>query len=240
MKKVLTIHPEPFLKERQWTQEELPVLFMTLSLPSCRSILPDARLRRINRCYEHFARCYESYCEAFLLPAATAAFRAAIAAGRPFHPWQAELRYRTTLQTSRIWCVLLESEESTESGLCHRLRSDTWDLRDGYLLRLADFFPKDPLPLRRIRRLARQEFSTAAEQGAALHPDWRRRLRTAAKQDHFYLTEEGLSFYYPQFALGGASLGIPTVSLPWSEDGPVLPEGFSPAALDKSASSVLS
>ncbi len=239
MKKPLELHPEPLLKERQWTEDGLPVLSMTLSLPSCRALLPDARLRRINRCYAHFARCYESYCENFLLPIAAQAFRAAAAAGRPFCPRQAVLRYRTALQTPLLWSVLLEAEESGEACVFRRLRSDTWSLADGYLLRLADFFPEDPHPLRRIRRLAMQEFS-ARQQDGAFPADWRRRLRTAAKQDNFYLTEEGLCFYYPQFTLGAGACGIPTLCLPWSEGGPVPPEGISPTALDKSVPAVLS
>lgn len=237
----LVIHPEPLLKQRQWTQDDIPVLSMTLSLPVCHALVPDTRLRRINRCYMHFARCYENYCETFLLPAAREAFRSAAAVSRPFQPWQAELQFRTTLQSKTVWSLLLEAEESSENGTYRRLRADTWDLRDGYLLTLSDFFPGDPLPLRRIRRIARRELSAAAQQEAALHPDWRFRLRSAAKRENFYLTEDGLRFYYPQFALGGTSLGVPTVLLPWSDAGPVPPAGFSPAdTLDKSESEDLS
>lgn len=239
MKKPLQLRLEPLLRERQWTQDGLPVLTMSLSLPSCRSTLSDARLRRINRCYEHFARCYESYCESFLLPAATEAFRISAAASRPFSPWQAILQYRTTLETPSVRSVLLEAEESSETGLCRRLRADTWDLQTGYFMNLSDFFPAEPHPLRLIRRLALREFSSL-QQDASLSPDWRRRIRITAKADNFYLTAEGLCFYYPQFALGGRSLGTPSLCLPWCETGPVPPADFSPAALDKSAPAVLS
>ncbi len=240
MRKPADLHLLPLERQRQWARDGIPVLSMSLILPACQPA-SDPRLRRIKRCYEHFAHCYESYCEAFLLPGAAEAFRMAAAQSRPFTPWQAEVRYRTTLLTETVWSLLLEAVESGEGGPCRRVRADTWDLRDGYPLSLCDFFPGEPLPLRRIRRIAHREFAALAEQGAPLRPDWNFRLRTAAKRDHFYLCHEGLCFYYPEFSLGSAALGMPTVLLPWSAAGPVPPAGVSPAdTLDKGEPEVLS
>lgn len=231
---------EALLRQRQWTEDGIPVLTLSLSLPFCRTVLPDRRLRRMNRCFENFARCYERYCERFLLPQAKAAFREAAGQSRPFCPWQAEARYHTALQSPSVWSLVIETEERCETGIFLRRRGDSWDLCDGYPLSLSDFFPGEPFPLRRIRRSVREELSAKTE-GALLRPDWKTRLRTAAKRENFYLTEAGLCFFYPQFALGNASLGIPTFLLPWDGAGPVPPAGLSSAAaLDKSESSVLS
>lgn len=231
------LSPQPLIRERQWTQDGFPVLTLRLSLPHSGGTA--RRLRRIDRCYLRFARCYESYCARFLLPPATAAFHAAVAAHRPFDPWAAEAGYRLTLLTPELLSLTLELREPEADGtrLCRR-RGDTWDLRDGYPLALGDFFPRDPLPLRRLRRLAREELP---HRGGTLRPDWRLRLHTAGGA-HFYLTEAGLAFFYPMYALGDAALGIPEFLLPWEDtEGLSLPEGISSLrALDKGDAAALS
>ena len=42
-------------------------------------------------------------------------------------------------------------------------------------------------------------------------------LRRRFHPDHYYLTEHGLSFFYPMYALGPAAEGIPVFSLPYGD-----------------------
>lgn len=237
MKNTPDLSLRPLSRERQWTQDGFPVLTLHMMLPAFSG--RDTHLRRMERCYARFARSYERYCERFLLPSAADAFRAATAANRPFASWTVSVACRVTLQTPELLSLTLEMREPDAAAPFLRRRGDTWDLRDGYPLSLSDFFPQDAHPLRRLRRVIRAEL-LAAER--PLRPDWKRRLRTAAKREHFYLTESGLVFFYPMYALGGAELGIPEFLLPWdTETGPVLPDGLSlPAALDKGECEVLS
>lgn len=229
--------PQPLQRERQWTQEGIPLLSLRLTLPGGGG--QDPRIRRIDRCYARFARNYERYCARFLLPMAAAAFRDAAERNRPFSPWVVTAAHRVTLLTPELLSLTLELTEPDAAAPLLRRRGDTWDLRDGYPLALHDFFPPDALPLRRLRRLARRELPQC---GASLRPDWRLRLRTAASREHFYLTAEGLTFFYPMYALGGAELGIPEFFLPWdAAQGPALPAGFSfPPPLDKGGEAALS
>lgn len=223
------LSPQPSARQRQWCVDGFPVLTLRLSLPSFAG--DDRRLRRIERCYARFGRCYERYCARFLLPRAAEAFHLAAAANRPFAPWEAEGSFRVTLQTPQLLSLTLDTVEPDCEAALRRRRSDTWDLRDGLPLALSDFFPGEPFPLRRPRAAARAALATRVGE---LRPDWRLRLRTAAKGEHFYLTAEGLVFFYPMYALGGAALGIPEFLLPWgAQSGPALPAGCSLPPLDK-------
>lgn len=220
---------QPLTRQRQWLVDGFPVLTLRLSLPAFAG--DDRRLRRIDRCYARFGHCYESYCARFLLPRAAEAFRLAVAANRPFAPWEAEGSFRVTLQTPQLLSLTLDTAEPGCEAVFRRRRGDSWDLRDGLPLALSDFFPGEPFPLRRLRAAARTALTA---RGGELRPDWRLRLGTAAKREHFYLTAEGLVFFYPMYALGGAELGIPEFLLPWAgPGGPALPAGCSLPPLDK-------
>lgn len=228
----LTLRP----LERQWLVDGFPVLTLRMTLPAFDR--HDTRLRRVERCYARFARSYGRYCERFLLPSAADAFRTATAANRPFAPREVCVRCRVTLQTPELLSLTLEMREPDAAAPFLRRRGDTWDLRDGYPLSLSDLFPQEAHPLRRLRRAVRAELLDTER---SLRPDWKRRLRTAAKSEHFYLTAAGLVFFYPMYALGGAELGIPEFLFPWAENGPVPPAGLSlPQALDKSLGAALS
>lgn len=223
------LSPQLSVRQRQWCVDGFPVLTLRLSLPSFAG--DDRRLRRIERCYARFGRCYERYCARFLLPRAAEAFRLAAAANRPFALWEAEGSFRVTLLTPQLLSLTLDTAEPDFEAAFRRRRGDTWDLRDGLPLALSDFFPDDPFPLRRGRAAARAALTDQIDE---LRPDWRLRLRTAAKGEHFYLTAEGLVFFYPMYALGGAALGIPEFLLPWGDGGaPVLSAGCCLPPLDK-------
>ncbi|MGM9662775.1 MAG: RsiV family protein [Oscillospiraceae bacterium] len=228
---------KPLEIQRRWDWEDIPVLVMTLSLPGCGSPAPDRRVRRMDRYYRAFGRCYERYCQRFLYPPAAEAFQAARAQSRPFTPWTAEVRCRTTLRSETLWSVALETEERDQAGRALRRRCcDSWDLRCGYLLALGELFEGEPFFRRGLIKRAQAELMERQERDGPLREDWKKRLRTELSSEHFYLTEEGLVFYYPMYALGPEALGLPSFFLPWdAEKGPRLPAGLSAAdTLDKS------
>ncbi|MGM9618896.1 MAG: RsiV family protein [Oscillospiraceae bacterium] len=234
------LRPKPREVERRWTWEDIPVLVMTLSLPGFEAALPDRRVRRMDRYYRAFERSYARYCQRFLYPPAAEAFRAAQAQSRPFSPWTADVRCRTTLRSGTLWSLALESEERDQAGRCllRRRCCDSWDLLGGYPLSLAALFEGEPFFRRTLMKHARTELLARQERGERFREDWKKRLRTEFSSEHFYLTEEGLVFYYPMYALGPETLGLPSFFLPWdAEKGPRLPAGLSAGgSLDKARS----
>lgn len=213
MRSPAKIQLQPLVRERQWCRDDIPVLELKLSVPHCVAI--DGRNRRINRYYESFARSCEQYARRFLLPAAEDDFTAAVSENRPVPLWYFHIAFSTHLLCDTLWSLSIETEESTFTVPYRRRYADTWDLTSGYPLSLSDLFPSEPLHRRRLREHARKELRQRQAQGIALHESWQRRLSSAWNRENFYLTEEGLHWFYPMYALGGEELGFPDFFLPW-------------------------
>ena len=77
---------------------------------------------------------------------------------------------------------------------------------------------------RRLLTLAAQEIQRQETAGYARYLDgWLRRLRQQFNPMRFYLTPEGLAFFYPMYAIAPAMEGIPVFTLPYGQGGPALP-----------------
>ena len=218
MKEHLTQLPtEPFTTEREWAVDGIPVLSASISLP--RPIHVNSRTaRRIHRYYRLQCRAYLRYCESWLLPQATAEYHAALDTSRPLPSVRAQLEYRVTWQQDGLWSLYTQSCESGLPGQPRLLtrRGDTWDLAAGYPVPLQDFFTGSGWKKELIRfaeaSIQRQESAGAA----SYHEGWRRALRRRFNPQNYYLTEDGLTFFYPMCAIATASMGIPAFTLPYS------------------------
>ena len=104
------LETKPFPLEREWTVEGVPVLRLTGTLPQPVG-KPSRLTRRIQRFYQHQARCYLRYCQRFLLPLAEEAHRAALAASTPLPLCTAQLRYEVTCNQGGVWSLYTESRE---------------------------------------------------------------------------------------------------------------------------------
>ena len=75
------------------------------------------------------------------------------------------------------------------------------------------------------KRVAEKEISSAEEEarrreraGAGRwREDWRRELRRRFNPQNFYLTEAGLAYFWPMYAIAPASEGVPVFVLPYGE-----------------------
>ena len=214
------LHTEPFAAEREWTVEGIPVLTASVTLPRPEP-LSDKVSRRIHRYYQLQCRAYLRYCERWLLPQAEAEYRAALAASAPLPCFRAELGYRVTYNEGGLWSLYTQSREVTLPGqaLVTR-RGDTWDLAAGYPVPLSGFFPPRSPWKRRLLDLAAAEIQRQEKAGVARYHDaWRRELRRHFNAQNFYLTTEGLSFFFPMYAIAPAAEGIPAFTLPYGKAG---------------------
>lgn len=220
------LHTESFTAEREWTVEGIPVLYASISLPQ-----PEPRRdkvsRRIYRYYQLQCRAFLRYCESWLLPQAAAEYHAALAASVPLPEFRAELEYHVTYQESGLWSVFTQTRERTGTGpaLLTR-RGDTWDLTVGYPVPIQDFFPPGTPWKKRLLTLAASEIERRERAGVShWHEGWRKEMRRHFNPQNYYLTEEGLTFFYPMYAIAPAFEGIPTFVLPYREGDFTLPNG---------------
>ncbi|WP_455583036.1 RsiV family protein [Dysosmobacter sp.] len=218
------LHTQPFAAEREWEVEGIPVLAAAISLPEPVGA-GSALTRRIRRYYQLQCRAFLRYCEHWLLPQAAAEYRAALETSRPLPCFRAELGYRVTYNEGGLWSLYTQSRETGPPGrwLLQR-RGDTWDLAAGYPVALSSFFPaghgwKKTLLSAAAEEILRQEAAGIAQ----YHDTWRQDLRRRFNAQNYYLSQEGLSFFYPMFSIAPAAEGVPVFTLPYAAQGPALP-----------------
>jgi hypothetical protein len=217
MRQSLTqLHTEPFAAEREWTVDGIPVLSAAVSLPQPVPAA-DKVSRRIHRYYQLQARSFLRYCDRWLFPQAVAEYRAALASSAPLPSLKAELSYRVTYNNDGFWSLYTQSRESGLPGpaLLTRL-GDTWDLSSGYPVPLSSFFPSKSSWKRQLLHQAEAEIIRQEKAGVSrYHESWRRELRRRFNPRHFYLSEEGIVWFYSMYAIAPAAEGIPSFVLPF-------------------------
>lgn len=216
MKTCLTeLRTESFATEREWTVEGIPVLTAAVELPQPQGA--DAVSRRIRRYYQSQCNAFLRYCERWLFPQAEAEYRAALAASAPLPCFRAELGYRVTYNSGGLWSLYTQSREVTGHTLLTR-RGDTWDLSAGYPVPLSAFFPARSPWRRQLLALAAEDIQRQERAGIARYdPEWRKKLRRRFNSRNYYLTEEGLTYFFPMYAIAPAAEAIPAFTLPYGQ-----------------------
>lgn len=216
------LETKEFTTERVWTVEDIPVLQASVTLPEPVQA-EDGCTRRIRRFYHLQRRAFLRYCNLWLYPQAVAEYQDALAASRALPLFQAALTYRVTWNEGGFWSLYTQQREQTGQTLLRRW-GDTWDLREGYPVPMAVFFPARHGWKRQLLQLAAEEIQRQEAAGVAqYHEAWRRELRKHFDPKNYYLTEEGLSFFYPMFAIAPAAEQIPAFLVPGGTAGLVLP-----------------
>ena len=209
---------QPMEAARVWDVEEVPVLKARASLPE--PMETARRWRRIRSFYRMESRAFFRYCQGELRPWAETEYHAARRNSAPLPCFEAALEFEETYRAGRLWSLYTELRENVGPGPSTRRRwGDTWDLRTGYPVTLSDFFPRR-VPWKRILLdFAAGEIERQEKRGlSCYHPDWRRRLRRYFNPRNYYLTPDGITFYFPMYALAPAAEGIPSFLFPWDAE----------------------
>ena len=211
---------EALTRERSWEADGVTVLTASVTLPQATG--EGRGVKRFNRCYRRFCDGYFAYCEQLLFPGAADAFRAAREVSAPWELARATLRCRVAHGTDTVWSIVCDAVETMHGAPSFRVRrADVWDMDAGWLVPLEDFFPPHTRCARALLRFARGEALRRVEGGALYRANWRAMLRRALDTRNFYLTEDGLCFFYPLCAVAGAKEGIVQFTMPYdAEKGP--------------------
>lgn len=217
------LRTEPFAAEREWTVEGIPVLTASVEVPQPQGT--DTVSRRIRRYYQTQCKAFLRYCERWLLPQAEVEYRAALAASAPLPCFRAELCYRVTYNEGGLWSLYTQSREITLPGqkLLTR-RGDTWDLAAGYPIPLSAFFPARASWRRQLLALAAEDIQRQERAGISRYdPEWRKKLRRRFNSRNYYLTSEGLTYFFPMYVIAPAAEGIPAFTLPYGQQNLLFP-----------------
>ncbi len=210
--------------ERVWDADGAIILQARARLPQPSDA--DRRWLKIRAFYRLQIRAFFRYCNAELRPWAEREYRAARENSGPIPCFQAELSFQETYRAGRWWSLYVELRENAAPGPPFRRRwGDVWDLLTGYPAPLSDFFPRRCAWKRKLLSIAAAEMERQEKRGLSrYHPDWRRRLRRSFNPRNYYLTPDGIAFFFPMYALAPPMEGLPSFLCPWTEtafpDGP--------------------
>lgn len=211
--------------ERVWDWKGIPVLRASLSLPAPDQEDRSPAARRLERFYRAQGQAFLRRCETFLLPQALFAAQAALDASRPLPCLEAALTHRITLETDDVLSLHTDLRELGVEQTPYLCRwGDTWDLASGFLLPLSAWYPPGVSWKRLAVKSARKAAEARQKAGAARYREgWQKFLRRSFDPRSYYLTQDGLALFWPQYALAPGGDGISVLVLPYDPDGPLAP-----------------
>ncbi len=208
----------PPITPQQWKrvmkQDGVSVLTLSIRRPA----FPDAgKTARMERYFDRIAQQWKTRWETLLFPGACQALTGARESGRSFIPWQAELDYTVALWQPPLLSLRLDAVESGRGDRPLHIRmGETWDCASGYPRTLRSFFPAKARRWRKglLDELRDQAAQQLASGESLLDPDCPQVMERAFDPDRFYLTEGGISIFYPLCVLGAYAEGIPVFTVP--------------------------
>ena len=211
---------KPYLEARTFCDGDVPLLTAAAHLPTW----AGDHGARFNRYYRAYERAFERYCETVLFPMAQESYREALERAGAIPDWHATLQTTVTCHEGNLVSLYTDSVESGGERRIVLRRGDTWDMTSGTPLRLTDFFPPHTPVRKRILSAVRETVEREERLGLYRYlPDWRARMRRSFNPQNFYISDEGLYFFYQSFAIAPLSEGISTFFLPYDEEkGPYL------------------
>lgn len=206
---------KPYLAGRTFSVGDVPLLTVSAHLP----VWEGDHGRRFNRYYRAYGRAFTHYCETELFPLAQEAYRQALESAGAIPDWHTELQTNITCHEGTLVSLYTDSVESGGRQRIVLRRGDTWDMESDSPLRLVDFFPPHTLVRKRILSVVRAQIEREERLGLYRYlPDWGARMRRSFNPQNFYVSDEGLYFFYQSYAIAPLSEGIPTFFLPYDEE----------------------
>ena len=210
----------PVLSNVTFCEDDFPLLTAGAQLPQM-----DGS-RRFQHYYKACASAFERWCRYQIFPQAQQLYRQALDTAAPIPQWYAALQATITCHTDHLLSLYTETTLTGPPQRTVLRRADTWDLRHRLPMTAAEFFPPRTHWRALLLRQAAQQIRQQESQGiAAYDPHWNKKLRHYFHPQRFYLTPDGLCFFFPMDTIAPPVEGIPTFCLPYNrENGPFPPK----------------
>ncbi len=200
---------------------DVPVLTYDIHYPQFVSPARSLPLDRINARYRHRAVAFAQYARDTLYPQAAADLAARRSEEYPFNPYEA--RMDSTITQLEDCLLSLYTDQYTFTGGAHgntvRI-ADTFDLRSGQELPLAALYPGGQVNTTAILAQIRAQIAQTPDIYYDLSEN---AVEETFHPSQFYLTPQGVTFFFQQYDIAPYATGIPTFSFPYEEIGAVRP-----------------
>lgn len=206
----------PICTEEPLCIDGIPLFTLSHQLPQL------SREGRFNRYYSACRSAFLRTCREDLAPALQSAYRRSLESAAPLPQWQGRLTAAVTYRQGPLLSLCTDALITGPEERWHIRRGDTWDLRRQLPLPLSLFFPPGTNLHRRLCDAATQEMARQEAEGLArYHPGRETTLKRTFHPHRFFLSEEGLHFFFPMNTIAPAVEGCPTFLVPYDgEKGP--------------------
>lgn len=204
-------------KELQYQQT--PVLSYHVAYPHFTGGVRPQAVMQMNRYYEMMARSFAAYCQKTLFSNAVSDYHSSVKNSYPIHEYQAELAYTATYNQDDRVSLYTDRYEYTGGAHGTTTRSsDTWDMRRGRRLTLAQVLPQSKDLSKRIQAHVIAQIRSQLATGAGQYFDnYEALVGQTFRPNQFYLTPEGIAVYFQQYDIAPYSSGIPVFVIPFEE-----------------------
>jgi len=205
------------IKGKKISYHNTPILHYIITYPAFTPQGNTPAAAQINHYYQQEALEFILYCEETLLPAAAADYGNSIANGFPVHQYDAQWDYTITYNHNCIVSLYIDQYEYT--GGAHgttRRSSDTWNLYTGQKLSLTEILTGNNLSIDQVLAEIQKQIRAQLEDGSGTYLDNAVTLAAETfRPDQFYLTDDGIVFYFQQYDIAPYVSGIPEFMVPY-------------------------
>lgn len=185
-----------------------------------RPVFPSAgKVRRIEHYFSQLAKRWQTRWETELYRGAAQAL-AERPEGQLFLPWNAAMDFRITFWDPPLISLRIDIQELRSTAPPAALWiGEVWDCSSGYPCSLRAFLPPRPHRWKQalIAQLQDQAQQRLNSGESLLYAGCLQRIRRSFDPNRYYLTEDGITVFYPQCMLGSRGEGIPTFTIPIAE-----------------------
>lgn len=172
---------------------------------------------RINRRIQSQVNQFIRYSGTVLYRQAVQLYRDSQSNHFPFHPYEAVLHYEVTYNKNCYLSLFRDRYEFTGGAHGNTVRySDTWSLKTGGILTMAQIFSSYSGYQKRIlEQILRQADQKMKYQPGVLFENYRKLIVQYFNEENFYLTPSGLAVYYQQYEIAPYASGIIVFTIPY-------------------------
>jgi len=192
-----------FQEEEVFSQDETPMVRLTVALPQISGGVPLKAAQKINDYYKLAAQRLKQHANGALLKEARAAYAQCQDEGNPFwQPYALSVAYTVTFNQDGVLSLHCDITQSVRQNSVLRY-GDTWCLTEGLPHLVA--LPPRRKALQRIRRMAAQR---ETQRPGAFRPGFRAALARHYDDRDCYLAPTGSVVFYPMCTVAPHGEGI--------------------------------
>lgn len=199
----------------QMYHKDALILTYKIQYPQFASDCEQAHVCPINQHYAAKAQKYVRLVRSSLYTLALRQYEYDAANGYPVRTYDAAEIFRVTLNQDCTLSLYIDHYEYTGGAHGNTVRtSDTWNVQTGCRDGLNVFVPYGP----ECRVVILEEIIRQIETDSSNYfTGYKKNVRRYFDPHNFYLTPQGIVFYYQQYEIAPYASGIPTFTIPYSD-----------------------